>query len=63
MLQDGCLIIVAAIDGVQETYRDVLPCKIRLESNQRGGIDVDHEPLVVSLQTMMIQKDLENARR
>ena len=63
MLKDRCLGFVAAIDGGQAMDRDVFPYKIRLKSNQRGGIDADHEPLVVSLQTMVIRKGLENARR
>ena len=58
--QDRWLWLVAAIDGIQATNHDVLPWKIRLKSNQRGGIDADYEPLVVSLQTIVIRKDLEN---
>ena len=35
----------------------------RLIFNRRGGIDAAHEPLVVPLQTMVIQKALENETR
>ena len=46
--------------GGQATNRDVvLPCKIRLKINRLGGINAALEPLVVSLQTIMIRKNLD----